>query len=366
MRHAGQLGRKWGARPRVAALVGPYGSGKTTLCDAMLAAAGAPASRPGEKAGRGAGLRVAGCSFMGDRWALLDCPGSVEFFYDAQCALAVADLAVVVCEPAPEKAVAVGPLLRALHEAGIPQLLFINKMDTLTGRVRDTLAALQTWSPQKLVLRQVPIRDGEKVTGYVDLASERGYRYRKGEASQLIAVPSEALEREREARSELLETLADHDDALLEKILEDVAPSSDEVYRDLHKDLAEGAIVPVLLGAGKGRTGCGGCGRRCATMRQTRRRRPRGAASLPKTRSWGAGRCCRCSAPCTRAMPARSRPPGFGGVRCRTGWPSMGSAWPACIGTRTAPRQDGYGQARRDRRARAAGCGRDRGDDRRL
>ena len=245
------LGGNGRARPRVAALVGPYGSGKTTLCDAMLAAAGAPASRPGEKAARGAGLRVSNCSFMGDRWALLDCPGSVEFFYDAQCALAVADLAVVVCEPAPEKAVAVGPLLRALHETDIPHLLFINKMDALSGRVRDTLAALQAWSPQKLVLRQVPIRDGEQVTGYVDLASERGYRYRKGEASQLIAVPSDALEREREARSELLEALADHDDALLEKILEDVAPTSDEVYRDLRKDLAEGAIVPVLLGAGE-------------------------------------------------------------------------------------------------------------------
>jgi elongation factor G len=245
------LGGNAGARPRVAALVGPYGSGKTALCDAMLAAAGAPASRPGEKAARGTGLRVASCSFMGDRWALLDCPGSVEFFYDAQCALAVADLAVIVCEPAPEKAVAAGPLLRALHEAGIPHLLFINKLDTLTGRVRDTLAALQAWSSQKLILRQVPIRDGEQVTGYVDLASERGYRYRKGEASQLIAVPSDALEREREARSELLEALADHDDALLEKLLDDVAPTSDEVYHDLRKDLTDGAIVPVLLGAGE-------------------------------------------------------------------------------------------------------------------
>ncbi len=245
------VGGNGGARPRVVAIVGPFGSGKTTLCDALLAAAGAPAARPGERAGRGPGLRIASCSFMGDRWTLLDCSGSVEFFHDAECALAVADLAVVVCEPAPEKAAAVGPLLRALQQQDVPHLLFINKIDAMQGRVRDTLAALQHWSPKKLVLRQIPIRDGERITGYVDLASERGYHYQKGAASKPVAVPAGAQEREREARTELLETLADHDDALLEKILEDIPPTGDEVYRDLHKDLAEGTIVPVLLGAGE-------------------------------------------------------------------------------------------------------------------
>ena len=87
------------------------------------------------------------------------------------------------------------------------------------------------------------------MTGYVDVASERAYRYRRGEPSELITLPAAMADREKEAHAALLETLADHDDALLEKILEDVAPSSDEIYRQLHKDLAEGAVVPVLLGA---------------------------------------------------------------------------------------------------------------------
>jgi len=247
------LPRNGGARPRAVALAGPYGSGKSSLCDALVASAGGPAVRPGEKGGRSStiGIRVANCSFMGDSWTLLDCPGSVEFLYEAQSALAVADFAVVVCEPAPEKAQAVGPLLRALHAAGVPHLLFVNKIDTLTGRVRDTIAALQAFSPQPLVLRQVPIRDGERITGYVDLASERGYQYRRGEPSQMISVPAHVQEREKEARGALLEALADHDDALLEKLLEDVVPSTDEVYRQLHKDVVEGMIVPVLLGAGE-------------------------------------------------------------------------------------------------------------------
>lgn len=189
---------------------------------------------------------------MGDSWAILDCPGSVEFAYEAMAAIAVVDLVVVVCEPGPDKAVSLAPLLRHLHQEGVPHLVFVNKIDTLTGRVRDTLAALQNWSPQKLLLRQVPIHEGGQVTGYVDLASERAYRYRRGLPSELIPLPKEVTEREQEARFALLEALADHDDALMEKILDDVVPSSDEIYGDLHKDTAEGSVVPVLLGAGEG------------------------------------------------------------------------------------------------------------------
>ena len=244
-----------GARPRTVALVGPFGSGKSTLLEALLAAAGgAPAARPGEKQARTSttGIRASSCRFMGDPWTILDCPGSVEFFYEAQSAIAVADLTVVVCEPAPEKALATLAVLRTLREAQVPHIVFVNKIDTLTGRVRDTIAALQAASPLPLVLRQVPIREGDKITGYVDLASERGYQYRRGEQSRMVALPTAAIEREREARSALLEALADHDDSLLEKILEDVVPTSDEIYTQLRRDVAEAMIVPVLIGAAEG------------------------------------------------------------------------------------------------------------------
>src|ERR1700688_4950681 len=245
------LSGQGGARPRSVALVGPYGSGKSTLFDALLTAAGGPARRPGEARGRGGGTgaQLGHCSFMGDRWAIFDCPGSVEFAHEACSALAVVDLAIVVCEPAPEKALAVAPLLRFLRNEDVPHLLFINKIDTLTGRVRDTLAALQLWSSRPLVLRQVPVRERDAITGYVDLASGRAYRYRKGEPSEVSTFPAHMVEQESEARFALLEKLADHDDALLEKVLEDVTPSCEEIYRDLHRDIAEGTVVPIMLGA---------------------------------------------------------------------------------------------------------------------
>ena len=73
---------------------------------------------------------------------------------------------------------------------GLPHFLFLNKIDTFVDvRVRDILAQLQPASSKPLVLRQMPIQDGGGITGYVDLMSERAYRYRKGQESELIQIP---------------------------------------------------------------------------------------------------------------------------------------------------------------------------------
>jgi elongation factor G len=180
---------------------------------------------------------------------VLDCPGSIEFSYETSCALAMVDLAVVVCEPAPARALTVAPLLKLLADQGVPHMLFINKIDTLEGSVSDTLAALQGFARSPLVLRQVPIMDGETVSGYVDVVSERAYRYRKGQPSELMQIPSEMQDDEQEALNKLVEVLADRDDALLEKVLEDVKPTTKEIYNDLRKDLAAGAVIEVMLGS---------------------------------------------------------------------------------------------------------------------
>jgi elongation factor G len=239
--------------PRAVAIVGPYGTGKSTLFDAMLEAAGATARRNAPRRA-GTETRLAHCTWLGDPWSLLDCPGSVEFAHEAECALAVADIAVVVVDPDPTRALSTAPLLRRLDAMKLPHIVFINRIDTLQGQVRETLAALQSHSAAPLVLRQVPIRsttpDGTTtVTGYVDVASERAYRYRRGQESELIQLPAEMQAREAEARAAFLETLADHDDTLLEKLLEDEQPSPAEVFARLREDVAADAVVEVMLGA---------------------------------------------------------------------------------------------------------------------
>ncbi len=243
--------------PRSVALVGPYSGGKSALFEALLNAAGAPVKRPADPRNRPmtTEIRVGHCDYMGDAWSILDCPGSIEFAYQACSALAVVDIAVVVCEPAPLKAAMVAPLLKTLRDEGVPHIVFLNKIDTLDGSVADTLASLQAFTSSPLVLRHVPISDGQAVSGYVDLMSERAYRYRKGQASELMRIPATMLAEEQAALGRLVETLADRDDALLEKVLDDVKPTPEELYRDMRKDLCEGAVGEVLLGAAEHASG---------------------------------------------------------------------------------------------------------------
>ena len=244
-------GTKNGRSPRSVALVGPYSSGKSTLFEALLDVAGSPVKRPADPRNRPmtTEIRMGHCDYLSDQWSILDCPGSIEFSYQTCSALAMVDIAVVVCEPTPAKAATVAPLLKTLKDEGIPHIVFINKIDTLDGSVADTLASLQGYAASPMVLRQMPIFDGQSVNGYVDLMSERAYRYRKGQASELMRVP-EALRAEGQAAlGRLVETLADHDDTLLEKVLEDIKPTPDELYRDMRKDLLAGSVIEVLVGA---------------------------------------------------------------------------------------------------------------------
>ncbi|HKT18314.1 MAG TPA: elongation factor G [Stellaceae bacterium] len=250
--------------PRCAALVGPYLSGKTTLLEALLFASGTTNRRGTQKEHNTIGdhapeararemsteINVARASYLDDPWTFLDCPGSVELAWETQSALLATDVAVVVCEPEVERALTLAPLFKFLDDHEIPHMVFINKMDTASARVSEVLAALQGVSQRPLVLRQVPMPGPESAaTGYVDLVSERAYRYKPGQASDLIKLPDDMSGEEQAGRAGLVEKLADFDDKLLEQLLEDVQPSKEEIYRHLTQNLRRDLIVPVFLGA---------------------------------------------------------------------------------------------------------------------
>ena len=249
--------------PRACALVGPFAGGKTSLLEAMLFACGATQRQGRIKDGTTTGdsspeararlmsvePNIASAEYLGEKWTFIDCPGSVEFQQDSYAALMVADVAVVVCEPDPARAVMVAPVLKFLDEHKVPHLLFVNKIDTAGTRLRETLEALQAVSDRPLVMREIPIREGVAVTGYIDLVSERAYKYRPGQSSAVIKIPDALKGEESAARQEMLEHLADFDDHLMEELLEDIQPPTDEVYTDLGKDLADDLIVPVFFGS---------------------------------------------------------------------------------------------------------------------
>jgi elongation factor G len=188
-------------------------------------------------------------SYGGDDYGIADCPGPVGFAADGCRAVAVCDLAVVVVDPEPERAQLAEPSLRRLEAMGVPHLIFVNKIDQARGSIQAVLEALQPMSASPLIARQIPIREGEKITGFVDLALERAFHYRAGAPSEQAPIPEELLEREKSARFHMLEQLADHDEALMEALLMDEEPDPQTVYEDLAKETSRGLGVPVMFGS---------------------------------------------------------------------------------------------------------------------
>jgi len=186
--------------------------------------------------------------FMGEQLTFVDCPGSIEFSFEAEPVLAACDLAVVVAEADEKKIPALQLIMRKLDDLGVPRILFLNKVDKAIAGVRDTLKMLQPASSVPLLLRQIPLRKDGVVIGSIDLALERAYIYREYAESEVAEIPGDDKARELEARFSMLETLADHDDQLMEQLLEEIEPPKDAVFDDLAADLRDGAVTPVLIG----------------------------------------------------------------------------------------------------------------------
>jgi elongation factor G len=253
------------------ALVGPFGSGKTTLLEAILERTGAVTRAGTVDAGTSVGdaspeardhhmgveLNVAECEFLGDRYTFLDCPGSVEYLFETEAALAGVDVAVVVAEADAKKIPALQLSLRLLEDRGIPHILFLNKLDKTEGGVRDVLELMQPASRIPLVLRQIPLVKNGATVGSIDLALERAYVWHDHAPSETTAIPDAEKAAEVEARYAMLERIADYDDHLMEELLGDVAPPTDEVFADLAKELRAGQICPVFIGSAERGNGVG-------------------------------------------------------------------------------------------------------------
>jgi len=251
-----------GANTRNVALVGPYSSGKTSLLESLLFVTGA-ITRKGKISDRNTvsdsstqardrqmsvEVSVAHSQYQDLNFTFLDCPGSIEFASETYNALVGAGAAIIVCEPVVDRVLTLAPLLKFLDDWEIPHLIFINKMDRCNSHFNEVLQALKSVSSRPLVPQQYPIRQNNEIIGFIDLINEQAYHYHANSPADPVPLPDHLKEEEQIARQEMLETIAEFDDHLLEELLEDINPSREEILQDLKQELGSDQIVPVFLG----------------------------------------------------------------------------------------------------------------------
>jgi elongation factor G len=239
------------------ALIGHSGDGKSSLGEALLYRAGATHSLgrvddgssvlnflPEEKE-RQATLSSSVYSFdwSAKHLTLVDTPGDPNFQADGQIALQALDGAVLLVSSLDGAKVGTESMWRAAQRAGVPVIAFVNGMDRERADFSLAVESLKKMDARPVVLT-LPMGSGEKLTGVVDLL---GMQARVGDAEQEI--PEELADEANSARQQLIETVAECDDELLERYLEEGELSEEETLRGLVAAVHRRQLVPVLCGA---------------------------------------------------------------------------------------------------------------------
>ena len=250
--------------------LGHGGTGKTTLVDALAFAAGAVPRRgsvpegtaltdftPEEKAHTiSISLSLAHAEWQETKLNLIDTPGYLDFTAEARAGVRVADAAVVCISGTAGLEVGTEKVWDYAEERELPRLFFLSLMDKENAGFERALRDLKEHLTPKAALATLPIGEGAKFRGIVDLLSGRAHLFdansTSGEARE-ADVPADLAGAVETYRQELFEAIAASDDALLEKYLEEGDLTPEEAAAALKAAIRSGEIFPVFCGSpGKG------------------------------------------------------------------------------------------------------------------
>lgn len=244
------------------ALIGNKGSGKTSLLDALLFTIGAN-SRIGRVAD-GTSMadydpaeikrqqtivsKIIPCEWKGCKVNILDTPGYADFVGEVLSSLAVADIALIVVDGINGIDIPTRRFYNYAVEAKKPAAFFINKCDSDRTDINKILNRIRGQLSPKAVLIETPIGSGPNFKGVVDVLNMKAYISEGGKAKE-TDVPSDVLDKAKEYRTAILDSVAENDEALMEKYLGGGELTVSEIKNGFTKGVASAQISPVFIGS---------------------------------------------------------------------------------------------------------------------
>lgn len=247
---------------RNVAIVGHSGEGKTTLMEAMLFNGGAIERMGRTDAGTtvsdfdeqeiarkiSVSLSVAYTEWKGVKLNLIDVPGFYDFEGEFNEAMRASGAALVVTGAGGTVTVGAEKAISQCLKAKKPLVVFINGMDKENADYHGTVRALQEKYKGKIAPIQIPMMEGNKMTGIVNALTEKAFRF-TGTGPEEIPVPEEYRRDLETMRLSLMETAAENDEVLLEKYFEDGFLSREDTIHGIRKGIYSINVIPVMAGS---------------------------------------------------------------------------------------------------------------------
>jgi len=239
--------------------VGHGGVGKTSLVEAILFSAGA-VNRLGRaddgttitdfdpdeiKRKISLNTSVAYCDWQGHRLNLVDMPGYGDFIWDARAGLRVVEAAIVVVDAVAGVQVQTEKVWKFATQYNLPRLVVVNRMDRERADFWRTLESLGKQLKGRLTPLQIPLGAEGGFQGVVDLVKLKAVVYTDMKPHE-AEIPGELAGPAKAHREKLVEAVAETDDELLAKYLEEGTLGESEMLKALRKGIAEGKVIPLL------------------------------------------------------------------------------------------------------------------------
>lgn len=249
-------------RLRNVCLMSHGGAGKTTLAEAILYNTGV-LDRFGKvvdgtttmdfdpeeiKRKISINTAVASCEWKDYKINIIDTPGYFDFVGEVKQGIRIADSAIILVAAKGGVAVGTEKSWAYANERGIPRMFFVSKMDEENANFFETFDQLVSLFGKSVIAFQIPIIEGEKFTGIVDIIDMKGKKFDKEKFVE-VDIPAALSSKASELREALKEAVAETDEELMEKYFEGEEFTEEEIKKGLRLGIADGSMVPVFCGS---------------------------------------------------------------------------------------------------------------------